>query len=154
MPPTTASLRPAIARSHYQCMEWNRDILPHPSLPTISNYGWSNESGKYEPVMCDLPCAPEEVVNVIKCSCRKGRCAPPCKCATQQPPMCCTEMCSCSGDEDLCDNALKSDSRYWTTTNEAVTKTATVKMKTFDGNAVSVETTMDSFYLNSFTYIT
>ena len=90
-------------------MEWNRDILPHPSLPTISNYGWSNESGKYEPVMCDLPCAPEEVVNVIKWSCRKGRCVPPYKCATQQPPMCCREMYSCSGDEDLCDTVLKSE---------------------------------------------
>ena len=60
--------------------------------------------GKYEPVICDLPCAPEDILNLVKCNCKTGRCAPPCKCASQKPPLPCTEMCGCGGDEQQCDN--------------------------------------------------
>lgn len=104
MPPTLASLLPAIKRAHLQCMEWNQDIISHPELPLPSRYGWSEQNGVYDPIMCEMACAPEEVMNVVKCSCNKGRCAPPCKCATQQPRMCCTEMCSCGGEDEFCDN--------------------------------------------------
>ena len=59
LPPTAASLRPAIQRCHYQCIEWCRDIHCHPQLPAPSGYGWVLESGKYEPVrpaMCTRRC--------------------------------------------------------------------------------------------------
>jgi hypothetical protein len=108
MPPTAAALHPAIRRSHFQCMEWERDCEPHPGLPSPCNYGWLLNDGKHEPILCDLPCAPDDVLNVIKCSCQKGRCAPPCKCAMQQPPLRCTEMCTCGGEEELCDNVYES----------------------------------------------
>ena len=104
LPPTLSSLLPAIRRAHFQCMEWFQDIISHPELPPPCTYGWSEENGVFDPVMCDMACAPEEVLNVIKCSCKKGRCAPPCKCATQQPRMCCTEMCGCGGEDEFCDN--------------------------------------------------
>ena len=90
MPPTSASLRPAIRRAHFQCIECYRDIVAYPNLSSPSQYGWSMVNGKYEAVMCDLPCAPSEVIDVIRCSCKTGRCAPPCKCANEKPPLPCT----------------------------------------------------------------
>src|SRR6476661_5012462 len=92
IPPTLSALSPAIRRSHYQCIEWERDVEPHPKLPAACGYGWYLENGKYEPVMCDLPCAPEEVLHLVRCSCTKDRCVPPCKCASQTPQLTCTEM--------------------------------------------------------------
>ena len=53
--------------------------------------------------MCEIPCAPEEVLNLIRCSWTKGRCVPPCKCASQNPRLACTEMCECEGEPECCD---------------------------------------------------
>ena len=103
-PPTLAALRPAIRRCHYQCIEWDRDIEPHPKLPPACDYGWTFENGRYEPIMCEIQCAPEEVLHLIRCSCTKGRCVPPCKCASQNPRLPCSEMCECGGDPEYCDN--------------------------------------------------
>ncbi len=58
--------------------------------------------GKFEPVTCIEPCAPQGLLELTKCSCMKRRCAPPCRCNLNNLP--CTEMCSCGGNEDLCDN--------------------------------------------------
>ena len=68
MPPTAAEMCPAIRRCHYQCMEWFRDIEQHPYLPSPLSYGWIMENKTYKPVLCDLPCAPEEVLDLVKCS--------------------------------------------------------------------------------------
>ena len=108
MPPTAAALRPAIRRCHYQCMEWFRDIEQHPNLPSPLSYGWIMENKTYEPVLCDLPCAPEEVLDLVKCSCKSGRCVPPCKCASVHLP--CTEMCGCGSDPEFCANVGTEDS--------------------------------------------
>lgn len=70
-PPTLSALRPAIRRCHYQCMEWDRDTDPHPKLPPACDYGWRFENGRYEPIMCEIKCAPEEVLHLIRCSCKK-----------------------------------------------------------------------------------
>ena len=60
------------------------------------------EDDRLLPVMCDLPCAPESILQLIKCSCIKNRCLPPCKCASLN--LVCTEMCYCNGDDSNCDN--------------------------------------------------
>lgn len=95
MPPTLAALKPAIRRCHYQCMEWSRDTIAHPNLPPATDYGWQLVNGEFEPIMCDLPCAPDEVLNLVRCSCKKNSCTQRCKCATQS--ILCTKMGECGG---------------------------------------------------------
>ena len=60
------------------------------------------------PVMCDLPCAPESILQLIKCSCIKNRCLPPCKCASLN--LVCTEMCYCNGDDNVGNDAEQDNS--------------------------------------------
>lgn len=57
---------------------------------------------EYLPVMCDMPCAPQEIVSSIHCSCAKSRCLASCKCVQNRVQ--CTEMCSCSAEIDKCEN--------------------------------------------------
>ena len=60
--------------------------------------------------MCDLPCATDDVLDVIKCGCKSGRCVPPCKCASHSPRLLCTEMCACGADDQLCDKIMGDES--------------------------------------------
>jgi hypothetical protein len=102
LPPTKGSLLPAILRANLQAMVWAQDDQCTPTLPSPVDHGWSMENGHLTPVLCDLPCAPDSVLKLIKCSCTKSRCSAPCKCRAGELP--CTEMCGCRGDETSCDN--------------------------------------------------
>ena len=59
--------------------------------------------------MFDLPCVSNGVINVIICSCTRGRCVPPCKCASQKPSLQYTEMFGCGTDNEHCNNLLRHD---------------------------------------------
>ena len=102
MPPTQAALYPAIRRAHFQAMEWRRADMVHPCLPSPEEYGWKVENGKYQPTLCDLPCGPPELIEVVRCSCVRGRCAPPCSCFSNRVTF--TKMCSCDGNPNTGDN--------------------------------------------------
>lgn len=102
MPPTQAALHPAIRRAHYQAIIWQRAHIPKPNIPPPTDFGWIIKENEYLPVMCDMPCAPQELVSSVRCSCVKSRCQASCKCAQNGVP--CTEMCSCSAETDKCEN--------------------------------------------------
>lgn len=57
--------------------------------------------------MCDIECAPAELVENIKCSCKKSKCRN-CKCAKNN--VFCTEMCAFNADVDKCRNIQGEDS--------------------------------------------
>ena len=103
MPPTRSSLAPAIQRANFQAFIWRQDDLTKPTI----GHGWFLEGGQLTPLMCDKPCAPDAVLELIKCACEKSRCSSHCKCVGNGLP--CTEICNCSGDATLCDNADKTD---------------------------------------------
>ena len=71
LPPTLAALRPAILRAHYQALIWNGDIIANPTLPEPQGFGWDLVDGHYKPVMSSLPPAPQAVIDLVKCSCKK-----------------------------------------------------------------------------------
>ena len=102
LPPTRSTLTPYILRTHYKVMEWRRANQQHPNRPEPSHFGWEMVEHQYSPVMCTLLCAPESILQLVRCSRLKGRCAVHCKCQTQS--LRCTELCKCGGDEDLCEN--------------------------------------------------
>ena len=52
--------------------------------------------------MCLLPCAPETLLQLIRCSCVKRKCAPPCKYYSHN--LKCTDLCVRRKDEELCKN--------------------------------------------------
>ena len=38
---------------------------PNPDIPSPENYGWKLENGIYVPVSCELPAAPDAVVQLV-----------------------------------------------------------------------------------------
>jgi len=102
LPPTRGAFLPALRRVNFQAMVWAMDNQSRPKIPSPVSHGWIIEDGLLIPVMCDLPCAPESILILVKCSCSKSRCTASCKCRVNGLP--CTEMCACSADDSLCDN--------------------------------------------------
>lgn len=107
LPPTRGSLIPALKRANFQALVWSKDDEPNPVIPNPVDHGWCIEEGVLTPVMCEEPCAPESLLKLVKCSCVKNRCSPPCKCLANNLP--CTEMCCCNGDKLTCDNLYPPD---------------------------------------------
>ena len=80
LPPNRAPLLSTLKRANYQAMIWFNDIQARPVLPLPVGHGWIMQDNKLVPVMCDLPCAPDFIIQPVRCSCIKNRCVPPCKC--------------------------------------------------------------------------
>lgn len=74
-------------------------------------YQYLDEAGEYRPVRCDNPCAPEALLELKHCGCRRihGRCSTDiCKCHKNK--LSCTDLCKCG---DLCKNrASETDDQY------------------------------------------
>ena len=100
LPPTKGALTPYISRTDYQVLEWKSADKPNPNLPDPLHFGWEMTGQSYTPVTCLLPCAPDSVIQLVRCSCLKGQCVVNCKCRTHS--LVCTELCRCSCDENLC----------------------------------------------------
>lgn len=107
LPPTIDALVPAIRRAHFQSMCWNRCFESRQNLPKPEDFGWTKNLDYYNPIMSTKESAPASLLDLTRCSCEKGRCRPPCKCATAN--MRCSEMCVCEGDTDRCDNSFNAD---------------------------------------------
>ena len=113
LPPTKGTFLPAVRRVNFQAMVWRQDDTSRPILPYPVAHGWTMEEGQLIPVMCELPCAPAEIMQLVKCSCVKSRCTAACKCRSNGLP--CTEMCGCTSDETSCDNVYANrDGEYET----------------------------------------
>jgi len=98
IPPTREALIPAVKRAKFCASIWIQDDKAIPIITSPIGHGWIVEDDQLRPVTCEIPCAPSSLLELIKCSCIKNRCAPPCKCLTNNMP--CTEMCSYSSLED------------------------------------------------------
>lgn len=82
-------------------MIWRKATESHPSLPSPVEYGWQllSDDGPYIAIRSSDPPAPEAVMNLIKCGCKKG-CTGLCSCRSNSIP--CTELCGCVNYQ--CDN--------------------------------------------------
>ena len=96
LPPTTGSLKLHVQRAQYMAMVWRKAAESHPSLPSPVGYGWQllSDENTYVPVRCLNPPAPEALMNLLKCGCKKG-CMGRCTCRNNSIP--CTEVCGCVG---------------------------------------------------------
>ena len=96
LPPTTGSLKLHVQRAQYMAMVWRKAAESHPSLPSPVGYGWQllSDENTYVPVRCLNPPAPEALIKLLKCGCKKG-CMERCTCRNNSIP--CTEVCGCVG---------------------------------------------------------
>ena len=53
LPLTHAALVQAMLRTHFNIMVWNKDDVPNPVLPSLSEYGWAMKDKEWVPVMKD-----------------------------------------------------------------------------------------------------
>ena len=74
LPPTKAALNQAIQRAHFQALIWNSDTVACPQLPTPIGYGWALDGTSYKPISTTLPPAPDAIVQLVKCGCKKSSC--------------------------------------------------------------------------------
>ena len=66
LPPTSAAAKYHSLRVYYQVQQWKGtvdDLLPQ-------DWGWKECDGMFFPVQTDLPPAPQELLQVIRCSCK------------------------------------------------------------------------------------
>lgn len=84
-------------------MVWQRCCIAKQNLPSPCNYGWIiNSQSEFVPKYGKYLCIPDDLLELTSCSCKKGRCRPPCKCTQNQ--LTCSEVCLCGGVEENCDN--------------------------------------------------
>ena len=99
LPPTDESFKQNMLRAHLQTAIWlNAFHLNPPSLqPT--DYGWTKQENGLIPTTIgqDIEMAPRELLQLIKCSCKREL---PCRtnrCSCRSSSMSCTILCFCKG---------------------------------------------------------
>lgn len=92
LPPTSATVRFHSLRGYFQVQEWLGGKL---SLER-TQYGWRCEQDKFMPITTDIPAAPADLLQVIRCMCRNNCDTRRCSC--RKHGLECTPSCEeCSG---------------------------------------------------------
>lgn len=63
LPPTSAAAQYHSPHIYYQVQQWKIESTLH-----ADDWGWTVKNGKCEPNKTDLPCAPKELLEVIRCN--------------------------------------------------------------------------------------
>ncbi|MES9880176.1 MAG: hypothetical protein ABW185_04765 [Sedimenticola sp.] len=101
LPPTTAAAKYHTYRTYFAIQEWLGNVGD--LEPT--HWGWVRTDSMLTPIMTDMPVAPERVLKIVSCGCKKG-CTKRCMC--RKSGLYCTTMCSiCIGQS--CANAYPPD---------------------------------------------
>lgn len=97
-------------RANYIAFLWKNSHLRNQDLTQISESGWKLlENGSYLPIGVTKPPAPEGILELVHCSCKKGCSTRACSC--RKNSVHCAETCSCTefgcqNVEDLAATAL------------------------------------------------
>lgn len=98
LPPTSAAAKYHSFRVYYQVQEWaclgiDLELMPE-------EWGWYLHQGQLLPTQTDIPPAPEDLLNVIRCSCTTD-CATQ-RCSCRKVGLSCTSACGgCRGSSCL-----------------------------------------------------
>ena len=106
LPPTMAAFKLHCQRAHFQTALWKAAGMPSPPNLSPSQYGWEVSGLEHQPVV-NPPvrlAAPDEVLNLISCSCKTGCKTALCSCVKFN--LTCSEFCKCMG-QAICQNHLK-----------------------------------------------
>ena len=113
LPPCQSSLRLHVSRANYQAAVWKRATEACPDTPSPHGYGWNVNTSTIEFVWLGSRPAPEEVLELLSCTCKRKCTDDSCCCI--KAGLKCTEMCSLK-----CNNmADEEDEREMTESNES-----------------------------------
>jgi len=96
LPPTASSTKFHCLRTYYQIMVW----LEKEGDMDVMNWGWKLEDNQLVPNMTEINAAPDNLLKMIHCNCKKG-CPPRCSCRKYGLP--CHAGCG-PCQTDTCDN--------------------------------------------------
>ncbi|CAB3994852.1 Hypothetical predicted protein [Paramuricea clavata] len=102
LPPCQSSLRLHVSRANYQPAIWRRATEACPDIPSPHGYVWNVSSSTLEFIWLGSKPAPEEVMELLSCTCKRSCTEDTCCCLKAGPK--CTEMCSLN-----CDNMQSED---------------------------------------------
>ena len=103
LPPTRDVLLCHCKRVSYVTAIVKRSLHPLPDIPGIEkSFGWDVKDGKLSIQWMLRPPAPEEVLNLISCNCKKSKCQSN-LCVCQNHGLKCTDLCNCSNCENEAD---------------------------------------------------
>jgi len=110
LPPTAAAAKYHSLRVYQQVQVWldnEEDVPPE-------EWGWRLNDGKFVPILTDLPPAPQELLQVIRCTCKTG--CSTLRCSCRRHDLKCSAACSdckgiCSNMESVqvCDEDLEEE---------------------------------------------
>ena len=110
LPPTDESFKQNVMRAHLQVATWLHALHMHPPPLKPTDYGWTKEefSDALTPttVESDIALVPQEILKLIRCSCKSQIPCNTARCSCKKSNMPCTVFCSCKGN---CQNAPEDD---------------------------------------------
>ncbi|PIK58297.1 hypothetical protein BSL78_04803 [Apostichopus japonicus] len=103
MPPNNDALRQHILRANFQARIYKLSLMKNQDLPSPSEHGWIFDDGHLAIHWMSLPPAPESIIELGNCSCKKNKCQLPnagdsCCISFGLP---CTDLCQCKGCENI-----------------------------------------------------
>ena len=102
LPPTSDSFVQHLKRVNYQVLVWKRALVGAQDLPDPQCSGWKEEDGVLYPVLMTNDPAPQSIIELTTCKCKKSLCRSFCSCANNG--LCCTEACFCMAEPGSCLN--------------------------------------------------
>lgn len=94
LPPNQDSLQKHVERANFQAAIYKQCLIPNQEIGEPENNGWKMDEGKLAIHWMTLPPAPEGIMELVHCSCKKTKCAQnKCSCFSQE--LKCTDLCSC-----------------------------------------------------------
>ena len=100
LPPTRDALLCHAKRTSYATAVIKRSLQRFPEVPSPNGYGWKLQNGELSIVWMLRKPAPDEILELINCNCRKSKCSTQaCLCKTHG--LKCTDLCGCG----ICENA-------------------------------------------------
>ena len=102
LPPCQSLLRLHVSRANYQASIWKKATEACLDIPSPDGHGWNVSSATIEFLWFDSKPAPEEVLELHSCVCKR-RCKED-ACCCLKAGLKCTEMCSFK-----CDNMTSED---------------------------------------------
>lgn len=107
LPPCRNSLRYHTNRANYQAAIWRRTMEPNPETPSPNGFGWIQlENGSLDVQWTTIRPAPEHVLELLACSCKKHCKEGICPCMLNK--LNCTDAChsfECSNQIDDSDES-------------------------------------------------
>jgi len=110
LPPCESSLRLHVTRANYQAAIWRRAIDPLTVIPSPHGHGWEVDdiSNVVKFVWLGSKPAPEEVLELLSCTCKRACTVDNCCCL--KAGLKCTDMCSIQCENMATDDDVQYES--------------------------------------------